>query len=186
MAGSPGGEQPLEDVVITSGEHFHVLRVVVGPSGRPTGLNLTLDRYSSNLAMARLELRSLAALGVPIPAPSLPGRTGPTADQRPDPTADQPPDPAADPVEEPRHRADPSGRAARHRIDVPTRTSSVEPLPRSVPALPRRLGRKTLYEVPPGRPEAPLPAWVDRFKDQAFSTDVETVRKVIAALHRIS
>lgn len=55
-----GGEERLEDVLITVGPQFHVMRV---SDTRPNLLiYLVLDRTTSNLALARHQLAAIASL----------------------------------------------------------------------------------------------------------------------------
>ncbi|WP_432829187.1 hypothetical protein [Dactylosporangium sp. CA-092794] len=68
------GADVLDDLVITSPAWFHVLRTA-GAQGDDTHVvHLLLDRRSANLALARLELRTLvdAAASAPEPVRALP------------------------------------------------------------------------------------------------------------------
>lgn len=56
---APSGTAP-EDVIVTSGNGFHVLRFVATRADSSLVLHLWLDRAGGNLALARLRLRDLA------------------------------------------------------------------------------------------------------------------------------
>jgi predicted regulator of Ras-like GTPase activity (Roadblock/LC7/MglB family) len=51
----------LEDLIVTLGSHYHLIRVLpAGPAGQPV-LLVTLERPTANLAMAHRELRESAS-----------------------------------------------------------------------------------------------------------------------------
>ncbi|MFF8379897.1 hypothetical protein ACF07V_27640 [Streptomyces sp. NPDC015661] len=56
----PGGEPPVEDLILTTRAGYHVLRFVETSFDSSVFLHLWLDRDSGNLALARLRLRDLA------------------------------------------------------------------------------------------------------------------------------
>ncbi|MDI2130290.1 hypothetical protein [Yinghuangia seranimata] len=51
---------PVEDVIVTSGAGFHLLRFVETGFDSSVFLHLWLDRETGNLALARIRLRDLA------------------------------------------------------------------------------------------------------------------------------
>ncbi|MFI9723322.1 hypothetical protein ACIHFE_27330 [Streptomyces sp. NPDC052396] len=55
------GEFPVEDVIVTTGTDFHVLRFVETGFDSSVLIHLWLDRTHANLALARLRLGHLAA-----------------------------------------------------------------------------------------------------------------------------
>ncbi|WP_438484203.1 hypothetical protein [Streptomyces sp. S186] len=56
-----GDGEPLEDLIITAGSSYHLIRLVPTAFDSRTCLHLWLDRTQANLAIARLRLRELAA-----------------------------------------------------------------------------------------------------------------------------
>ncbi|MFG2894593.1 hypothetical protein [Streptomyces sp. NPDC048248] len=58
-AGTDGS--PLEDLIITTADSYHLIRFVHPAFDSQTYLYLWLDRAQANLAVARLRLRDLAA-----------------------------------------------------------------------------------------------------------------------------
>ncbi|MER6053313.1 hypothetical protein ABT168_38760 [Streptomyces sp. NPDC001793] len=56
-----GAGDPLEDLIITAGGSYHLIRLVPTAFDSRTCLHLWLDRSQANLAIARLRLRELAA-----------------------------------------------------------------------------------------------------------------------------
>ncbi|MEK2479328.1 MULTISPECIES: hypothetical protein [Streptomyces] len=56
-----GDGEPLEDLIITAGNSYHLIRLVPTAFDSQTCLHLWLDRTRANLAIARLRLRELAA-----------------------------------------------------------------------------------------------------------------------------
>ncbi|WP_175408819.1 hypothetical protein [Streptomyces sp. TRM64462] len=59
-SGGPGGSPPVEDLIVTTGTGYHVLRFVVTNFDSSLFLHVWLDRTTGNLALARLRLRDLA------------------------------------------------------------------------------------------------------------------------------
>ncbi|WP_318210152.1 MULTISPECIES: hypothetical protein [unclassified Streptomyces] len=57
---TPGGEPPVEDLIVTTRAGYHVLRFVETSFDSSVFLHLWLDRDTGNLALARLRLRDLA------------------------------------------------------------------------------------------------------------------------------
>jgi len=51
-----GIDGDLEDILITLGEHYHILRPIENKDN--LFLNVVLDRIKANLAMARIEIKS--------------------------------------------------------------------------------------------------------------------------------
>ncbi|MFF3842473.1 hypothetical protein [Streptomyces sp. NPDC001930] len=58
--GDPGGEPPVEDLIVTTRAGYHVLRFVETSFDSSVFLHLWLDRDTGNLALARIRLRDLA------------------------------------------------------------------------------------------------------------------------------
>ncbi|MEW1659284.1 MULTISPECIES: hypothetical protein [unclassified Streptomyces] len=56
-----GNGEPLEDLIITAGSSYHLIRLIPTAFDSQTCLHLWLDRTQANLAIARLRLRELAA-----------------------------------------------------------------------------------------------------------------------------
>ncbi|KUL49622.1 hypothetical protein ADL22_07925 [Streptomyces sp. NRRL F-4489] len=54
------GAGPLEDLIVTTGGGYHLIRLVPTAFDSQTCLHLWLDRERANLALARLRLRELA------------------------------------------------------------------------------------------------------------------------------
>jgi hypothetical protein len=56
----PGVAPPVEDVIVTTADSYHVLRFVVTPFDSSVFLHLWLDRTAGNLALARIRLAETA------------------------------------------------------------------------------------------------------------------------------
>ncbi|GAA3007497.1 hypothetical protein [Streptosporangium longisporum] len=56
---SLGLKDGIEDILITLGTQYHVIRPLTGRSGKGLFMYLALDRNRSNLALARHTLRSI-------------------------------------------------------------------------------------------------------------------------------
>jgi hypothetical protein len=56
-----GADDGLEDVMVTFGSRFHLIRHVRADSAQPVVLLVVLDRSRANLAMARREIRDFCA-----------------------------------------------------------------------------------------------------------------------------
>ncbi|HEY6481590.1 MAG TPA: hypothetical protein VIZ00_16250 [Streptosporangiaceae bacterium] len=56
-----GAEDGLEDVMVTFGSRFHLIRHVRADSAQPVVLLVVLDRSRANLALARRALRDFCA-----------------------------------------------------------------------------------------------------------------------------
>ena len=56
---SLGLDDAIEDILITLGKQFHLVRLVSSKSGQGLFLYLVLDKGRANLAMARRQLRSI-------------------------------------------------------------------------------------------------------------------------------
>jgi hypothetical protein len=56
----PGKEPPVEDLIATAGDAYHLLRFVSTPFDSTVFLHLWLDRGDGNLALARIRLAELA------------------------------------------------------------------------------------------------------------------------------
>ncbi|GHA73878.1 hypothetical protein GCM10010330_29100 [Streptomyces tendae] len=56
----PGKEPPVEDLIATTGDAYHLLRFVSTPFDSTVFLHLWLDRNDGNLALARIRLAELA------------------------------------------------------------------------------------------------------------------------------
>ncbi|MFJ8810938.1 hypothetical protein [Streptomyces sp. NPDC102490] len=55
-----GKEPPVEDLIATTGDAYHLLRFVSTPFDSTVFLHLWLDRNDGNLALARIRLAELA------------------------------------------------------------------------------------------------------------------------------
>ncbi|MEN3584339.1 MULTISPECIES: hypothetical protein [unclassified Streptomyces] len=58
--GATGKEIPVEDLIVTTGDSYHLLRFVGTPFDSTVLLHLWLDRRDGNLAMARIRLAETA------------------------------------------------------------------------------------------------------------------------------
>ncbi|CAB60466.1 MULTISPECIES: hypothetical protein [Streptomyces] len=56
----PGKEPPVEDLITTTGDAYHLLRFVSTPFDSTVFLHLWLDRNDGNLALARIRLAEMA------------------------------------------------------------------------------------------------------------------------------
>jgi predicted regulator of Ras-like GTPase activity (Roadblock/LC7/MglB family) len=56
-----GADDGLEDVMVTFGSRFHLIRHVRADSAQPVVLLVVLDRSRANLALARREIRDFCA-----------------------------------------------------------------------------------------------------------------------------
>ncbi|HEY3978212.1 MAG TPA: hypothetical protein VGM79_13125 [Streptosporangiaceae bacterium] len=56
-----GDEDGLEDVMVTFGSRFHLIRHLRAASAQPVVLLVVLDRSRANLALARREIRDFCA-----------------------------------------------------------------------------------------------------------------------------
>ncbi|MFA3878197.1 hypothetical protein ABS735_31870 [Streptomyces sp. MMCC 100] len=56
----PGKEPPVEDLIATTGDAYHLLRFVSTPFDSTVFLHLWLDRNDGNLALARIRLAEMA------------------------------------------------------------------------------------------------------------------------------
>lgn len=59
-AADSGKEPPVEDLILTTADAYHLLRFVVTPFDSTVFLYLWLDRREGNLALARIRLAELA------------------------------------------------------------------------------------------------------------------------------
>ncbi|MGQ4427250.1 hypothetical protein ACN6LL_002122 [Streptomyces violaceoruber] len=56
----PGKEPPVEDLIATTGDAYHLLKIVSTPFDSTVFLHLWLDRNDGNLALARIRLAEMA------------------------------------------------------------------------------------------------------------------------------
>ena len=56
---SLGLDDAIEDILITLGEHYHLIRLVTSQSGNGLFFYLALDKSKANLAMARRQLQNI-------------------------------------------------------------------------------------------------------------------------------
>ncbi|MEV0589020.1 hypothetical protein [Nonomuraea sp. NPDC050310] len=54
-----GLKDHIEDILITLGTHYHIIRPMTGRGGKGLFLYLALDRNRANLALARHQLRGI-------------------------------------------------------------------------------------------------------------------------------
>jgi hypothetical protein len=59
--GAVGTEPPVEDLIVTTGDSYHLIRFVSTPFDSTVFLHLWLDRGEGNLALARIRLGETAA-----------------------------------------------------------------------------------------------------------------------------
>ncbi|WP_399893988.1 hypothetical protein ACGH7X_36455 [Streptomyces sp. BBFR51] len=59
-AADPGKEPPVEDMIATTADAYHLLRFVSTPFDSTVFLHLWLDRHDGNLALARIRLAEMA------------------------------------------------------------------------------------------------------------------------------
>lgn len=56
-----GLDDSIEDILITLGNQYHLIRLITGPKGGGLFFYLALNKASANLAMARRQLASIEA-----------------------------------------------------------------------------------------------------------------------------
>ena len=61
VSGELGTDDGLEDVMVTFGTHFHVIRLIHADARQQVVLLVVLDRSRANLALARREIRDFCA-----------------------------------------------------------------------------------------------------------------------------
>jgi hypothetical protein len=169
----------LDDIMITSGQAYHLVRQVAAQSTRPLLIYLCLDRERANLAAARRELAASAVqerlsgtasaaieretassapavpAALPIPTPRTPNQTQPPAPPEP-----APPDPPRTTTPGARSGSD----RGEHAVPLPRRTPGAT----GPPAPPAA--------SPPARPGAAGRGW---------ATDTGTLRRLLAALRAL-